>query len=98
MKNLTLHYICYYVIYKEGIVCIDEGETAPLSDEAEFTWKFSRRKLKLTPMNLYNLHSLKAGEKMLHKNISWDTNRNIWVYGVLFEKYILDYRNEQQFL
>ena len=54
-EKSTLYYICGYVTYKEKIVCLDENDAVPLPKESEFTTKVSRGKLKLTPLNLYDL-------------------------------------------
>ena len=43
-----LYYICGYVANKEGIFCTDAGHAVPLTLE-------SRGKLKLPPINLYDL-------------------------------------------
>ena len=53
-EKSTLYYICGYVTYKEGIVCVDANDTVALPEEAEFTLKVSRGKLKLPPLNLYD--------------------------------------------
>ena len=54
-EKSTLYYICGYVAYKENIVCLDTNDTALLPEEAEFTVKVSHGKLKLPPLNLYDL-------------------------------------------
>ena len=50
-----LYYICGYVTTKEGIFCTDAGDAVPLPPEYEFTLKLSRGKLKMPPINLYDL-------------------------------------------
>ena len=47
--------LCGYVAHKEEIVCVDENEQASLPPESEFTIKLYRGKLKLPPINLYDL-------------------------------------------
>ena len=54
-EKSTLYYICGYVALKEEIVCEDENELASLPPVSEFTIKLSRGKLKLPPINLYDL-------------------------------------------
>ena len=50
-----MYYICGYVALKEEIVCEDENDLASLPPVSEFTIKLSRGKLKLPPINLYDL-------------------------------------------
>ena len=54
-EKSTLYYICGYVALKEEILCEDENELASLPPVSEFTIKLSRGKLKLLPINLYDL-------------------------------------------
>ena len=54
-EKSTLYYICGYVAYKEGIICADADDAAPPPEESEFTQKLSRGKLKLPPIDLYDL-------------------------------------------
>ena len=54
-EKSILYYICGYVAHKEEIVCVDENEQASLPPQSEFTIKLSRGKLKLPPINLYDL-------------------------------------------
>ena len=52
---MPLYYICGYVTHKEKLICLDANDTVSLPEEAEFTIKVSRGKLKLLPLNLYDL-------------------------------------------
>ena len=54
-EKSTLYYICGYVAKKEGIVCTDAGDVVSLPPESEFTLTLSSGKLKLPPMNIYDL-------------------------------------------
>ena len=54
-EKSTLYYICGYVTFKQNIVCLDENDTVPLPEASEFTTKVSRGKLKLPPLDLYDL-------------------------------------------
>ena len=54
-EKSILYYICGYVTHKEGIVCSDADEVISLPQESEFTQNLSRGKLKLPPINLYDL-------------------------------------------
>ena len=55
IEKSTLYYICGSVARKEGIVCTDAGDVVSLPPESEFTLTLSRGKLKLPPINLYDL-------------------------------------------
>ena len=54
-EKSTLYYICGYVAKKEGIVCTDAGDVVSLPPESEYTLILSHGKLKLPPINLYDL-------------------------------------------
>jgi hypothetical protein len=54
-EKSTLYYICGYIAHKEKIVCTDANDLVSLPEESEFTIKLSRGKLKLPPINLYDL-------------------------------------------
>ena len=53
-EKSILYYICGYVT-QEGIICSDADEVISLPQESEFTQNLSRGKLKLPPINLYDL-------------------------------------------
>ena len=54
-EKSILYYICGYVTHKEGIIWPDVDEGISLPQESEFTQNLSRGKLKLPPINLYDL-------------------------------------------
>ena len=55
-EKSSLYYICGYVARKQQMVCEDAKEVvSSLPKESEFTLNLSRGKLKLPPINLYDL-------------------------------------------